>query len=176
VSVKYFLETFVWSYLNLGLVVIALYLVTLHRALRACRPSNRVMPPWLVWLQLLPCVFLVWQFVNVIAVDRSLRREFQSRGVASDIRLETLGLVTCTLITLTVVVSVISDAGEGLGGPDSISRWWTALNWFGVATGIAGLLAAFLLWTGMSAKKDELLKLDRPVIDPAPDGSAAPVR
>ena len=169
----YFLETFIWSYVGPWLLLLILYLGTLHKTLRACRPENRVMPPWMVWLQVLPCVIFVWQFVNVIAVGGSLGREFRSRGVAELSPLERLGLAMCGLMTLGFIAAVMSDAGTGLGDPASVSRWWTVLSWFGDAIRFIGVLAAIVYWTGVITKRDELQALDRAEPGTPVDGPVA---
>ena len=74
----------------LGLVVAAIgrlaavifYLLTLQRAISRCSPECRAMPPGLVWLYLIPCAGIIWNFFLVINVARSLGKEFRKRGIA----------------------------------------------------------------------------------------------
>jgi hypothetical protein len=70
--------------LFLGLVVVILlvcvsYRFTLAKALRHCRPANRAMEPGQVFLNLIPCFSVMWQFVTVSRIAQSLREEFRSR-------------------------------------------------------------------------------------------------
>ena len=55
------------------------FLLTLRKALRRCRPRNRMMEPGAVWLNLIPLFGLVWQFITVNRVAESLRYEFRDR-------------------------------------------------------------------------------------------------
>ncbi len=64
-------------------VLKSFYLLTLTRAVCRCRREHRSMSPALLWLYLLPILDIIWHFVVVSAVSRTLRREFQSRGLGS---------------------------------------------------------------------------------------------
>ena len=64
-----------------SLVITVLYHVSLMRAIQACVPDNRTMAPGLVWLNLVPLLNLVWQFVTVVQVGGSLKREYADRGL-----------------------------------------------------------------------------------------------
>jgi hypothetical protein len=66
------------------LVITVFYLLTLHRALGHCRPRNRKMEPGMVWLTLIPCFPLIWNFFIVNRIAESLRKEFRSRGMRMD--------------------------------------------------------------------------------------------
>src|SRR5579872_3100267 len=81
------------------------------RALGHCRPRKRTMEPGQAWLNLIPLFHLVWQFITVIRVAESLRKEFRSRGLAK--REEDfgkgLGITMCVMriITCTWPISII---------------------------------------------------------------------
>lgn len=55
-------------------------LLTFSKALSRCKPRNRTMEPGMVWLNLVPCLNIVWQFLTVIRVSESLKNEFYDRG------------------------------------------------------------------------------------------------
>jgi hypothetical protein len=61
------------------IVLTILYLLTLQKALSRVAPRNRLMEPAMVWLMLVPCFNLVWQFLVAIRVPDSLRNEFKDR-------------------------------------------------------------------------------------------------
>jgi hypothetical protein len=94
-----FLIVFIGLILLVFLTVYILYLLTLSRALEQCSRKNRTMEPGMVWLNLVPCLNLVWQFMTVNAVAESLGNEFYSRRM--DRRGEDygkgLGIATCAL-------------------------------------------------------------------------------
>jgi hypothetical protein len=66
--------------LAVGLIVAIFYLLTLQKALSRVSPRNRLMEPGMVWLMLVPCVNIIWQFMIAINVPGSLRNEFRDRG------------------------------------------------------------------------------------------------
>ncbi len=119
---------------TLGLIPAVFYLDALRRALAACAPARRTLDPRLVWLQLvamalatpslviapllgpgaaralllvsvIPGLFgIVWQFVIVIAVSRSLGAELRARGIPADPSPALgLGLWTAALGPVTVL-------------------------------------------------------------------------
>src|ERR1019366_7508083 len=78
------------------LVPFIFYCLTLQKALNRCSPECRAMSPGLVWLLFVPLFHIVWQFIVVLNVAKSLAAEFQKRGMAEDPKPgQTLGLVMC---------------------------------------------------------------------------------
>jgi hypothetical protein len=69
---------------GLGVLVVGVFFVlTLQRVLCRCAQHNRAMTPALVWLDLVPLFGLVWNFVVVVKVAKSLGSELRSRGDAT---------------------------------------------------------------------------------------------
>ena len=96
---------------GLFLVPAIFYLLTLQRALERCSVESRVMSPETVWLLLIPLFNLVWQFIVVISISRSLRNEFARRNLAtasSDFG-RALGLAMC-ILTITGVIPIVGFA------------------------------------------------------------------
>src|SRR4051812_11441749 len=61
------------------LIILIFYLLTLQKALSRVSPRNRLMEPGMVWLNLIPCFNIIWQFVIAVRVPDSLRNEFRDR-------------------------------------------------------------------------------------------------
>ncbi len=81
-----------------GLVIGILFLMTLSKALSRCAPENRTMEPGQVWLNLIPCFNIVWQFITVNRIAESLDNEFYARGSNSrDDYGKSLGIWSCVL-------------------------------------------------------------------------------
>jgi hypothetical protein len=60
----------------LGAAVVGFFFFrTQYRTLMAITPINRLMAPGLVWLQYIPVFAIIWQFVVIIQIARSLRNE-----------------------------------------------------------------------------------------------------
>ena len=56
-----------------------LYMLTLSRALKKCKPENQLMPPANVWLSFIPLFRIGWIFVVIIKVSDSLKLEYEAR-------------------------------------------------------------------------------------------------
>jgi hypothetical protein len=63
------------------LLALIVYLVALQDALKKCAPTSRTMKPGKVWLWLIPVFGLVWQFIVVVNIAKSLRNEFARLGI-----------------------------------------------------------------------------------------------
>lgn len=74
------------------------YILSLKRALEKCSPASRTMDPGMAWLLLIPLFNLVWQFIVVGHMARSLGNEFRSRGIPAEPEPgKSLGMAMCIL-------------------------------------------------------------------------------
>jgi hypothetical protein len=118
------------------------YLLTLQKAVRRVSPCNRTMEPWMVWLMLVPCVNVVWQFQIATQVPRSLGNEFRSRrwGDGSDYG-RGIALTSC-LVGIVGYVPVYGTTNFALRNHD----YRVALIGFGIG-GLMGLVQlALFIW------------------------------
>ena len=99
-------------FLLVVLVIFIFYLMTLQKALSRVAPHNRLMEPGSVWLLLIPCFGLIWQFFIAVRVPGSLRNEFRERGMddGSDYGKS----IALTQAILGIVSSVISNGMRGM--------------------------------------------------------------
>ena len=63
------------------LTVAILFLMTLMRTLQLVRERNQAMPPGQVWLNFVPCLNIVWPFLTVLWMAKSLDAEYRDRGM-----------------------------------------------------------------------------------------------
>lgn len=70
-------------FIGIMLVPAVFYLLTLSKALSKCAPTSRTMEPGMVWLMFIPLFNLVWQFLVVQALAKSLGNEFRARGITN---------------------------------------------------------------------------------------------
>jgi hypothetical protein len=93
-----------------GLFVIpwVFYILSLQRALERCSPPSRTMPPGNVWLLLIPLFSLIWHFIVVSNLAKSLGNEFQGRNVpnAGPEPGKSVGLVMCILFACGVIPGI----------------------------------------------------------------------
>lgn len=90
------------------LVASIFYLLMLQRALERCSAQSRTIGPGMVWLMLIPLFNLVWHFILIGHISRSLRNEFNLKGtpgVAADPG-KSIGLVMCILAASSIIPSV----------------------------------------------------------------------
>ncbi|MFZ0339032.1 MAG: hypothetical protein WAL45_13430 [Terracidiphilus sp.] len=59
------------------------YMLTLQNVLNKCAPVSRAMDPGMVWLLLIPLFNLVWNFIVVMNIAKSLANEYVRRGIPS---------------------------------------------------------------------------------------------
>ena len=109
-----------------GIVLIPgiFYLLTLQRALERCSPEARTTSPGKVWLMLIPLFNLVWGFILVSEIAKSLRNEFARRNII-DVEAEpgkTIGLAMCVL-SLSGFIPVLGIVGSLAGFVCWILYW-----------------------------------------------------
>jgi len=97
------------------LVPAILYLLTLQSALERCSAKSRTVAPGTVWLMLIPVFNLVWHFILVGHVSRSLRNEFNRKrtpGVEAEPG-KSIGLAMCILAPCAIapIVGVFAAVG-----------------------------------------------------------------
>jgi hypothetical protein len=69
---------FILTLMGIFFIPYLFFLNTQYTTLKAIQPSNRLMSPAEVWLQLIPVIGLIWQFVVVARIADSIQREYQS--------------------------------------------------------------------------------------------------
>jgi len=80
--------------LAIGLIIAIFFCLTLQNLLKAIQKENRAMEPGMVWLILIPVFNIVWNFVVIINISKSIHAEYKSRNMEiEDKPLYTLGLV-----------------------------------------------------------------------------------
>lgn len=60
------------------IIPVVFFVLTQQRILELIRPANRRMSPGMVWLQFIPFLGLVWQFIVVIRISDSIRDELNT--------------------------------------------------------------------------------------------------
>jgi hypothetical protein len=93
-------------FMALTLVIPAVfYLLTLQKALSRCSRESRATSPESVWLMLIPLFNLVYQFILVINVAKSLGNEFARRRITSvdPEPGKSLGIAMCALNLVSMI-------------------------------------------------------------------------
>ncbi len=127
------LVALVGAVLLVSLVVLALYLLTLSKALSRCRPRNRTMEPGSVWLNFIPCFNIIWQFFTVMRVSESLKNEFYDRDLDDS-----------------------GDFGRGLGVAYCVLNIAGAVPFIGFVFSLAGLVCFIIYWVKIAGYSREL--------------------
>ena len=71
--------SFILVMLGIFFIPYIFFILTQYSTLQAIQPDNRLMNPAEVWLQLIPVVGLIWQFVVVARFADSIQREYQAQ-------------------------------------------------------------------------------------------------
>jgi hypothetical protein len=139
------------------LVIAIFYLLTLQKALSRVSQRNRLMEPGMVWLMLIPCVNIVWQFMIAVNVPGSLRNEFRDRGRddGSDYG-KSLALTQAILGIVSGVVSNVLDTV-----PD-LKRMGLVISGVG---SLVGFVLFILFWVKIANYSSQLAMDDRGDID-----------
>lgn len=136
------------------LIPAILFLFTEFSILRRIRPEHRLLQPGWVWLQIIPFLGQLWQFVVVFLIAGSIRKEWLSGGensvlgiaheTAGDITRSkptlAIGMVYCTLnavvVFLNLALRVTGDSLEMILGGLAIASivcwvfyWISLANW-----------------------------------------------
>jgi hypothetical protein len=113
----------------LTLIPLILYLLALQNALKKCAPSSRTMAPGKVWLTLVPVLGMVWQFIVVLDVAKSLENEFERFGIPCPEATpgQTIGLAMCVCNCCTVIPLL-----GRLAGLASLALW--IAHWIKIAS------------------------------------------
>ncbi|MBE3102290.1 MAG: hypothetical protein IMZ47_08500 [Firmicutes bacterium] len=84
-------------------VAMVFYLISLRNILRKCLPDNRAISPGQVWLMLIPLFNIIWHFVIVYSIARTLEREFSAREITVESSPgRSIGMAMCLLIFLAI--------------------------------------------------------------------------
>ena len=100
------------------------YLLTLQNALNKCAPTSRVIEPGMVWLLLIPFLNLIWNFIVVTGVAKSLATEYARRGIPSSEPLP----------------------GRSIGVAMSVCNCCCIIPVLGAFAGLAGLVLWIVYW------------------------------
>ena len=118
----------------IGLGIQCFFLWTLSKVLKQCSPRNRTMEPGMVWLNLIPCVNVVWQIITVLRITESLEEEYYDRRLRpSD-----------------------PEHGKTVGMVWSIGAILGVIPYLGVIASLASFICFIIYWVKMWNIKKEL--------------------
>jgi hypothetical protein len=107
-----------------------LYLLTLQKTIKAVSIENRKIQPGQVWLNIIPLFGLIWQFIVVNRIARSLDLEFKKRElpISDDLPGRSIGITYCILFCCSIVPLLGFFAA--LGGLVCWIVYWVKINDF----------------------------------------------
>lgn len=118
-------------FLVVMLIPAIFYCLTLQKALNRVSPENRAMAPGMVWLLFIPLFNLVWHFIVVLNVAKSLGAEFKKRNmvVVADPG-KGIGLTYCILMCCSIIPIPIINSLIGLGALVCWIIYWVQIAGF----------------------------------------------
>jgi cobalamin synthase len=95
-----------------GIIAVVFYILTLSRALSKCSVERRTIQPGTLWILLVPLVNLVWDFIVVLGMVKSLGNEFRARN-AHDVEPEPgksigIAMAVCAVCAVIPIVGIIA--------------------------------------------------------------------
>ena len=147
--------------LLLAIVIPAiLFFLNQQKTLQIISSENREMSPGSVWLQLIPGFGLVWQFIVVSRIARSITKEMASRMGDSildnsltqiketdESPTYTIGIAYCLLFTLGVIVNYTTRL---------LPPYWSILA---ALLELAGMVCWVIYWVRLARTKNKLILL-----------------
>ena len=137
-----------------------LFFLSQQKILQVIHPENREMSPGSVWLQFIPLFGMVWQFIVVTRIARSVSKEIVSRMGDSildhsqeqiketdESPTYTIGLAYCILTTIGVIINY------------SISQYPSYLAFFGSFSILSGMVCWIIYWVRIVRTKNKLASL-----------------
>lgn len=132
----------VWLLVASALLIAGIfYLLTLRGALGHISPEHRELEPSKVWLVMVPFFGLVWHFIVVIKLCRSLKSAFEAQelpvedpGFSSG-----LGMAVCPLFCVTALALLFMPLVAAVVGVLFLVLW---AIWWGKVAGYSRKLAA----------------------------------
>jgi hypothetical protein len=135
-----------------------LFILAQQRILQVVSPENREMSPGSVWLQLIPVFGMVWQFIVVIRIARSVTKEMLSKmgeSILDNSQLQNkgteesstygIGITYCVLTTLGVIVNY------------STKNSAPSLALFGSLFVLTGMVCWIIYWVRLVNSKNKLV-------------------
>jgi len=90
--------------LGIFMLPVIFFILTLQGALRKCAPQSRTIDPGLCWLFIIPVVNLVVGFIIVLNMAKSLRNEFNLRGMVADAEPgQGIGIAMCVCACCSII-------------------------------------------------------------------------
>ena len=132
-AVLIFVFIFLGIFFVIFLGIAIAFLLTLQKALNRCHPKNRTMEPGMVWLNLIPCFSIVWQFITVQRIAESLDNEFYDRGLRR-----------------------VDDFSKGLGTTTCVLNLLGAIPYIGGLFGLAGFVCWIIYWVKIAGYSSRL--------------------
>jgi hypothetical protein len=147
--------------LLLAFVITAmLFLLAQQRILQVISPENRELSPGSVWLQFIPVFGMIWQFIVVVRISRSVSKEWASKmsetildnsqvqiNGADESPTYATGIAYCILTTLGVIINY------------STMHSASSLRLFGSLFVLTGMVCWIIYWVRLVKTKNKLVGL-----------------
>jgi hypothetical protein len=107
------------------------YLISLQKVLALCSQQIRTLNPGMVWLLLVPIFNLVWHFIVVNAISKSVHGEFTARNMeVAPAPGRSLGIVVSILLVVAAVPSTYLRAPFGIAALICWVIYWVKIAGF----------------------------------------------
>ncbi len=137
-----------------------LFFLAQQRILQVINPENREMSPGSVWLQLIPGFGLVWQFIVVTRIARSVSKEMTSKmgeAILDNSQVQIIGTDESPTYTIGIAYCILTTAGVIINYSTRHSSAYLAL--FGSLFVLTGMVCWIIYWVRLVNTKNKLVGL-----------------
>jgi hypothetical protein len=137
-----------------------LFFLSQQKILQVISPENREMSPGSVWLQLIPIFGLVWQFIVVIRIARSISKELVTKmgeSILDHSQEQIKGTDESPTYTIGIAYCILTTLGFIINYSTRLSTSYLRL--FGSLFFLTGMVCWITYWVRLIKTKNKLLGL-----------------
>ena len=137
-----------------------LFFLAQQRILQVINPENRKLSPGSVWLQLIPVFGMVWQFIVVTRIARSVSKEMVSKmgdSILDHSQVQIKGTEESPTYTIGIAYCILTTLGVIINYSTRYSSSYLAL--FGSFFALTGMVCWIIYWVRVVNTKNKLIGL-----------------
>ncbi|HLA59827.1 MAG TPA: hypothetical protein VK622_13730 [Puia sp.] len=137
-----------------------LFFLAQQKTLQVISPENREMSPGSVWLQFIPAFGMVWQFIVVTRIARSISKEMVSKmgeSILDHSKVEIKGTDESPTYIIGIAYCILTTLGVIINYSNRYSPVYLGL--FGTFFVLAGMACWIIYWVRLVNAKNKLVEL-----------------
>ena len=134
------------------------FLLAQQRILQVISPENREMTPGSVWFQIIPFAGMIWQFIVVVRISRSVSKEFASKmgdSILDSSQVQITGTAEYPTFAIGIAYCIFTTLGIIINYSNRYSPSNLAL--FGSIFMLTGMVCWIIYWVRLVKTKNKLV-------------------